>query len=101
MMNGPVFIIQLDAVVVFLEKVRSAAVRAHDRFCHHSSDIHTLQSWYSDGKAALSSECSGSIRRRDIFLFSAVRCGRSSLKNKLFFGIFTGQLYHSKVHFAK
>jgi hypothetical protein len=40
-MNGPVFIIQLDAIVVFLEEVRSTAIRTHDRFCHHSSDIPT------------------------------------------------------------
>jgi hypothetical protein len=62
---------------------------------------YTLQSWYATGEPHCLLNCSGSIRRRDILLFSAVRCGRSSLKNKLFFGICTGQLYHSKVHFAK
>jgi hypothetical protein len=44
MMDVPVFIIQFDAIVVFLEEVRSTAIRAHDRFRHHSSDFHAQDS---------------------------------------------------------
>jgi len=39
-MDTPVFIVQFNAIVVFLEEVRSTAIRAHDRFRHHSSDFH-------------------------------------------------------------
>jgi hypothetical protein len=40
MMDGPVFEIHLEAVIVFLKKVRSPAKGAHDRFHTLSSGLH-------------------------------------------------------------
>src|SRR5512147_2502931 len=39
MMDGPVFEIKLEAVVVFLKEVRTTAKGTHDRFHHLSSDF--------------------------------------------------------------
>jgi hypothetical protein len=104
-MNGPGFVVQFNAIVVFLEKVCSTAIRAHDRFRHHSSGILAKHA-VPPGTVMLTLHrhlhaTENLLAPRRLTDCPAAKLRLLQHEKSYFFSIFTNELYHSTVHFAK